>query len=188
MKDNNLVNKLVQARTMEATKNNVHGKLFCIARNYGSPIMGYYYDAPLGNNDDDWANFNTPSHDWSQIEEAEDEYIPRLGFVYDSLKVGTNLEIVVLVKETKSKMGKREFEKPTKVKCSYNGYTVYHEEDGKLLCYAPFPEWESHVNRMYAQATGTDKKRVSAEKQEEAKIRKKATQQTLTTLRRLWGI
>ncbi len=186
MKDN-IVKKLVQARTIEATKKQIHAKLVCIARNYGSPIIGHYYDSPLM--DEDWSNFNDPTRDWSVMEEEDEGTVPRLGFVYDSLKVGTNLEIVVMVKErTDRKTGKKELEKPTKIKCSYNGYTVYHEEDGKLICYAPFPEWEKHIDKMYNQATGVDKRRVEADKKEENKLRKKATQQALSKLRMLWGI
>jgi hypothetical protein len=188
MKDTNLVKKLVQVRTIEATKKNINAKLVCIARNYGSPIIGHYYDAPLFQ-DEDWMDFNDPTKDWSVMDDMEDGTLPRLGFIYDSLKVGTNLEIVVMVRETKNpKTGKRELDKPSKVKCSFNGYTVYHEEEGKLICYAPFPEWENHIEKVYRQATGSDKKRVDVEKKEEVKFRKKATQQALSRLRMLWGI
>lgn len=187
MKENNLISKLIQARTIEATKKNINAKLICIARNYGSPIIGHYYDASLL--DEDWSDFNDPTRDWSVIEETEDGNLPRLGFIYDSLKLGTNIEIVVMAKETKNiKTGKKELEKPSKVKCSYNGYTVYHEEDGKLVCYAPFPEWENHIEKIYNQATGADKRRIDIDKKEENKIHKKATQQALSKLRMLWGI
>lgn len=188
MKDNNLVKKLVQARTIQATANNTNSKLVMIAKTYGSPIMGHYYDSPLM--DADWDDFNNPANDWSKIEEMEDDgNLPKLGFIYDSLKMGTNLEIVVMVREVRNlKTGKRELDKPTKVKCSYRGYTVYNEEEGKLLCYAPFPEWEEHVDKVYAKATGTDKKRGDIRKQEDEITRKKATQKALSTLRRLWGI
>ncbi len=187
MKDN-VVKKLIQQRTIDATKNNVNGKLILIAKTYGSPIMGHYYDAPIF--DEDWSNFNDPTKDWSQIDESEEDgTLPRLGFVYDSLKLGTNIEIVVMVREVKNhKTGKKEFDKPTRVKCSYRGYTVYHEEEGKLVCYAPFPEWEEHIDKVYGRATGTDKKRAELEKQEENKVRKQATKKALGTLRRLWGI
>lgn len=186
MKDN-VIKKVIQARTIEATKKNINSKLVCIARNYGSPIIGHYYDAPLM--DEDWSNFNDPSHDWSTPDDGEDGTLPRLGFIYDSLKLGKNVEIVVMARETTNiKTGKREMEKPTKVKCSYNGYTVYHEEDGRLVCYAPFAEWEEHIDKVYKNATGTDKRRVDKEKSEEEKIRKKATKQALSKLRMLWGI
>lgn len=187
MKDNNLIKKLVQARKIQATANNTNSKLVLIAKTYGSPIMGHYYDSPLM--DADWDDFNNPETDWSKMDEMEDNNIPKLGFIYDSLKLGTNLEIVVLVREIKNlKTAKKELDKPTKVKCSYKGYTVYHEEEGNLICYAPFPEWENHVDQVYAKATGTDKKRNDIKKYEEEVTRKKATQKALTTLRRLWGI
>ena len=183
----NIVKKLIQVRTIEATKKNVNSKLVCIARNYGSPIIGHYYDMPLLN--EDWSDFNNPDKDWSVVEDGEDGTLPRLGYIYDSLKLGVNLEIVVMAKETTDhKTGKRELEKPTKVKCSYRGYTVYHEEDGRLLCYAPFPEWENHVEKVYNQATGADKRRIDADKKEENRIRKKAAKEALGKLRMLWGI
>src|SRR5258708_1706806 len=140
MKDN-LVQGLIQNRTIEATHKCINSKLICIARNYGSPIIGHYYDMPLMN--EDWEDFNNPN--WTQVAEADDEgIIPKLGFVYDSLRSGVNIEIVIMVREAKNpKTGKKELEKPTKVKCSYNGYTVYEEQENKLVCYAPFPEWET---------------------------------------------
>lgn len=185
MKDN-IVKKVIQSRTIEATKKNVNTKLVCIARNYGSPIIGHYYDAPLSN--EDWSNFNNPDKDWYAVSDAEEETLPRLGYIYDSLKLGKNVEIVVMAKETRSKTGRSELEKPTKVKCCYNGYTVYHEEDGRLMCYAPFPEWEEHIDKIYRNASGTDTLRIDQEKAEENRIRKKMTKQALGQLRMLWGI
>lgn len=185
MNDNNLIKKLIQARTLEATKKGINGKLILIAKTYGSPIMGYYYDNPLVN--EDWESFNNTVNDWSEVE--EDEVVPKLGFVYDSLNIGVNLEIVVMMKEVLNyKTKKREFEKPTKVKCSYRGYEVYREEEGKLMCYAPFPEWEDHVEKIYNQAVGVDKNREKLEKEKELKIKKDAITKTLSTLRKLWGI
>lgn len=186
MKDN-LVKKVIQARTIEATKKNINSKLICIARNYGSPIIGNYYDSFLL--DEDWANFNDPNNDWSNVHDAEDGTLPRLGYVYDSLNLGKNIEIVVMARETiNNKTNKKELEKPTKVKCNYNGYTVYHEEMGRLVCYAPFNEWEEHIDKVYKNATITDQKRISGEKKEEERIRKKVTKQVLKNLRMLWGI
>lgn len=186
--NDNVIKKVIQARTIEATKKNINSKLVCIARNYGSPIIGHYYDAPLIS-EEEWANFNDPDKDWSRVEDAEDGTLPRLGFIYDSLKLGKNIEIVVMARETKnSKTGKKELEKPTKVKCNYNGYTVYHEEEGRLLCYAPFDEWEKHIDKVYKNAIGSDKLRIDEEKKEELRIRKKITKEALSKLRTLWGI
>jgi hypothetical protein len=185
--NNNLIDKVIRARKMQATQNNVNGKLILIARTYGSPIIGHYYNSPLTN--EDWENFNDPDKDWSQIDEAEDGNLPRLGYVYDSLRMGVNLEVVVIAKEIKSAItGKNELEKPTEVRCNYRGYRVYHEEEGILKCYAPFPEWEKVIDKVYNQATGTDKKRQVKEKEEEQKHRKNATKKALQTLRMLWGI
>jgi hypothetical protein len=186
MKDN-IINKVIQARTIEATKENINAKLICIARNYGSPVIGNHYDSPLVN--EDWFNFNDASVDWAAPDEADDGNLPRLGYIYDSLKLGVNLEIVVMAREIyDAKTGKKELEKPTKVRCSYNGYMVYLEEENKLCCYAPFPEWLSQINKIYNQATGADRRRTESNKKEENKVKKKATQKALSTLRRLWGI
>lgn len=187
MKETNLVKKLVQHRIIEATQKNINAKLILVARMYGSPVMGSYYDAPLV--DTDWERFNDPTLDWSKSDEDDPGTVPKLGFIYDSLKMGVNLEIVVMAREKKHpQTGKVELDTPTRVRCSYKGYTVYHEEDSKLICYAPFPEWEEHLNKIYNKAIGTERTRSSVEKQEEVKQRKKATQKAMATLRKLWGI
>lgn len=184
----NLIQKLIQTRTIEATKDKIHDKMVCIARNMGSPIIGHYFDNPI--TDTDWDNFFNADTDWSRPpEDADDGTLPRLGFVYDSLKHGVNMEIVVMVKEVKNPVtGMKELDKPTEIRCTYRGYRVYHEEDGNLRCYAPFPEWRDHLDKMYRLATGKDTKRKAVEKEEEKEIKKKATKKALQNLRRLWGI
>jgi hypothetical protein len=183
----NLVKKVIQARTIEATKKGINPKLVLIAKTFGSPIIGHYYDAPMLA-DEDWTDFNDPKKDWS-IEEADDGTVPRFGYVYDSLKTGVNLEIVVMAGDVRNPLtGKKEMSKPKEVRCSYRGYRVYHEEEGVIRCYAPFPEWEDHVNKMYKVATEKDKKVKVVEKEHENKARKEAAQKALGTLRRLWGI
>lgn len=184
MKDN-LIGKLVQARKGEASKKNVNSKLILIAKTYGSPIVGHYYDSPLTN--EDWDSYMNADNDWSKMPEMEETVIPRLGYVFDSLRSGVNLEIVVKAREHINS-GKREMDKPTEVRCSYNGYKVYHEDDGVLRCYAPFPEWEKPVDRLYEQAVGSDKRIKMAEVEQEKKVRKEAAKKTLHTLRMLWGI
>jgi hypothetical protein len=182
----NIVKKVVQARTIQATQRQIKEKLVLIAKTYGSPVIGHYYDAPLM--DEDWSNFNDPTQDWS-IPEADDGNLPRLGYIYDSLRMGVNLEIVMMAREVNNPVtGRKELEKPTEVKCSYRGYTVYQEKDGILRCYAPFPEWEDHIDKMYKDATEKDKKIKVVEKEEETRIKKKATKKALSALRRLWGI
>lgn len=185
----NIVNALIRDRTIQATKNNIRGKLICVARNMGSPIMGHHFDNPI--TEEDWSNFNNGKMDWSREpdESLENGNLPRLGFVYDSLKIGVNFEIVVLVKEKfNSVTGIRELENPTEMRCSYNGYKVYEEIGGILKSYAPFSQWEEHLDQIFNYATGRDNRRKISEKEEENKIRKKAANKALQNLRRLWGI
>lgn len=185
----NIVNALIRDRTIQATKNNIHGKLVCVARNMGSPIMGHYFDNPI--TEQEWANFNNAEADWSKEpdESLENGNLPKLGFVYDSLKIGVNLEIVVMVKEKISQLtGEKELDKPSEIRCSYRGYQVYHEVDSVIKCYAPFPEWEDHLNTIYNYATGRDNRRKANEKEEVKQVRKKASKKALESLRRLWGI
>lgn len=184
MKDN-LIKKVIQERTIEATKKNINTKLICIARNYGHPIIGHYYDSFLSN--EDWDDFNDPTKDWS--EEDDSGTLPKLGYIYDSLRIGKNIEIVVMAREEIDPLtGEKGLEKPTKVKCSYNGYTVYEEQEGRLVCYAPFNQWETIIDNIYKQAVGADKLRKDNEKEKDNIIRKKATKSVLSTLRKLWGI
>jgi hypothetical protein len=184
----NLIRGVVQARTIEAAKDKIHEKMVVIAQNMGSPIMGHHFDNPI--TEEDWQNFFNADADWSRpAEEDLSGNLPKLGFVYDSLKLGVNFEIVVMVKEVKNlTTGLKDLDKPSEIRCSYRGYRVYHEEDGVIKCFAPFPEWRTHLEKLYKKATGKDTDRRERNREEEKQIKKKATKKALQNLRRLWGI
>lgn len=181
----NLIGKVIQARKIEATKKQINPKLIMIAKTFGSPIIGQYTETPVP----DWTNFNDPENDWSQIDNADDGTLPRLGYIFDSLRSGVNIEIVVMAREVYNPVtGKKEMERPTEVRCNYNGYKVYQELEGNLHCYSPFPEWENFIDKIHSQSLHKDRQLQEIEREKQKKIKKIATKKTLQAIRMLWGI
>lgn len=128
--------KVIQEkRTILATKNDLmgaEGKLGLIARFLGEPMIrqgsGFhdetYLDDPYDIDEDEILT----------ADEGEAVYFE--GYVFSGLKWGMHMEIHL-------------HEDESKIIVWYKGYEVYREEAGDLLGYAPFPEWENMIERIY---------------------------------------
>ena len=166
--------KLIQEkRTMLAVKNNMmgpSGKLGTIAKYLGSPILRQ----GVGMMDESFLDdpYETPEE---TIPTSEDEYIWEEGLAFDGLSIGVHIEIIYNHNEKK-------------LSATYKGYPVYIEIAGELHTYAPFPEWETQIDKLYDLAHRRREKRkgelrLSVEEQVEAE-----KMSFLQRLRMRWGI
>lgn len=73
------------------------------------------------------------------LKAAVDDDPTKIGWLYQGYGSGLHLEICYM-KTTKQ------------LKVHYKGYQVYHEWFGELQGYAPFPDWEKLIERLYKQA------------------------------------
>lgn len=168
---------IIEKRTIEATKKNImgkEGKLGVIAQWLGSPIIrqggGFmdheYLIDPYDNRSED---------EKMPVFDERSEFLDEEGWVFDGLQAGMHLEI-------------KYNHYSTQLDCYYKGYCVYKEVAGDLLGYAPFPEWEGMVDRLYVVAK---RKRDDAMQFEEVAMMekvKRASQNFLQKLRMRWGI
>jgi bifunctional DNA-binding transcriptional regulator/antitoxin component of YhaV-PrlF toxin-antitoxin module len=166
--DVNLIKGLLDARIIEATKKKVSLKLCTIAKYMGSPIIGQYgYESVMP---DFWDNNEV-------IEADEDINESHLGWSYDSLKSGVNFEIIV-----------RSYgEKINLVKATYNGYSVYTEEDNEIKGYAPKSDWENHMDKLFERAKQHEKIALTIDNEREKEILKEKKKTFFQQLKEVWG-
>lgn len=176
-----------EERTREAIRENLmgkSGKLGAVAIMLGSPILGQGGD-DIMYLDDPWESYG----DESMGTFDDDAYTTLLGWIWDGLREGINMEIKL------SGFGPDQGDPRAFImdglKVSYQGYIVYHEEHGMLLAYAPkhpvAGEWKHHVNILYERAK---KRRIAQEKvKEKAMVEEspKLAQKILNMLRLKWG-
>lgn len=100
-----------------------------------------------------------------------------LGHYFDGLKYGINLCITCMIYE----------DKLVDIKATYNGYLVYHEIEGTLEAYAPFPEWENALEMFYEGTKKTDKQNIIKERENARKINMKLAYSFWEKFRHTWG-
>lgn len=168
-----LIKRLIEKRTLEAAQKQLSLKLACCARHLGSPIIGEEYVQSFLPDVYEMKDDDLPSYD--------EDNIPGMGtrgFVYDTMKHGVNMEVVMFIHS----------DKITELKCTLDGHIVFHEEDGQLQAYVPDDRWERVVESQWARA-----KKIELDKEKTAKIQKRATdaqkkEGLLEKLRRTWGL
>jgi len=182
-----------EKRTMLAVKNNLMGnagKLGFICKVLGHSItrQGSAYmnesflDDPYDTQQYDAEYEQTmgegnlgPMVDPGHMLDYEGDFVYDEGQCFDGLHWGMHLEIINNFAEKK-------------ITTTYKGYKVYEEIAGDLVCYAPFPEWEQMVDRLYKVA------RERAKKEEPlrlAELELKIVDKKKTFLQRLrerWGL
>jgi hypothetical protein len=155
------------------------GKFGVILRFLGTPIIRQ--GSPSHSENYLYDHYAPPQEDAIPTFSEEDDYIedgvtiPYTGYLFDGLSRGMHLEIKYMTYEKK-------------LTVDYKGYNVYKEIAGDLYAFAPFPEWENLINRLYVVA---EKKLESATKirREEMNREVKAKQKNLLQrLRTLWGL
>lgn len=204
---NELEKRIKEQRTVEANKKNLmgfDGKLGCIVRNMGQPIVGqtrggcYYSEGPSY---DFWAIpgdeeelHGTPEEITQQIptfdteggEQPEGdvwmerhspvvfESVENLGWYFDGLSRGMHLEIKY-----------DENEKELLVR--YKGRVVYQETAGDLESYVPMHEWEDMIDRLAKVAKQLQITKNKKEKEENKKQIKAHKESWVTKMKNKWG-
>jgi hypothetical protein len=166
--------QIKERRTVEAIQKEYmgfQGKFVNIAKNLGSEIIdqGYMSESFISY-DDFWKK------DKDDIQKMDmDQNIELIGWHYESLRIGINLEIFI-------------FDNDKKIKVIYNGNNVYEETSGDLDMYVPYNEWEEAIEKIFkiSKIIEKDKKQVSKENLKiEFERRKK---NLLAELNYKWGV
>lgn len=164
--------KIREQRTQEATAKNLmglEGKLYYIARFLGHPITAQSSDQTFLDTDDFWSenHENLPTFD-------EDEKFHDIGYIYNGLSEGMQIEIIC-----------KEYE--SSIKVFFEGYLYYEEEQGILQKYYPYPILEKHVENLFARVQHNIKNMSNnLEKQQKSQL-KKFEFDEIKRLREKWG-
>lgn len=169
----NIEARIIEQRTNEATKKNylgMEGKIYRIAKYLGFEIIK---DSGYSETLDFDGMFDDPDPNHIPILD-ENTVSYNIGFSYDGLKYGNNIEIVC-----------NDYEQTTKV--YYKGYLVYHEEQGALQAFVPLKEWENLIEDLYKKVEDKIKQKIETIKKEEEQVVAELAQHELQKLRRKWG-
>jgi len=173
---NNKEKIIKEKRLIEAAEKNLmgaSGKLGSICRYLGTEInaMGGSFHDTYEYSFEDWGEEDTDELPTSSLDESV--YI--VGYLFDGLSRGYHLEIKYISTEKK-------------LTCNYKGYEVYKEISGDLKGYAPFPEWENIIEKLYkiTAKQARIKKQESAKMERESKLA--AAFDYLKNVRRKWGL
>jgi hypothetical protein len=143
--------QIKEKRTVEAIQKEYmgfQGKLVCIAKNLGNEILDQGGVSETLSYDDFWKTSD------DEIQEMDMESnVDCIGWFFDGLGMGVNLEIFV-------------FENDKKIKVEYDSQNVYEEVSGELESYVPNIAWEEKINPLYKRAK--EKESANREKQKEA--------------------
>jgi hypothetical protein len=184
-------NVIREKRTIEATKKNFMGpagKFGVILRAFGSPIIrqgsGLFDEGFLDSGDADQVHteYSTtisgqqgPVVFRDEIKEFSDDYVFSEGHVFDGLSRGMHIEII-------------QKESTNELTVTYKGYVVYREVAGELDSYAPFPDWEDMIERLYRTAKERVKK-LKKMQEEQISFRVDESKKSFwQRLRMRWGV
>lgn len=184
-------NAIREQRTIEATKKNFmgpSGRLGVIAMVLGSPIIRQgtglwdvnYLEDPYEDLTD--VEFETtisgqkgPQMYKDEILEMGDEFVEEEGYVFDGLSRGMHIDI-------------KYWHVNHKLEVTYRGYLVYKEIVGELDTYAPFPEWEDMISRLYKSAKSKEKDQMPLKEMEIGEEIERKKRSIWEKLRTRWGI
>jgi len=184
-------NAIREKRTIEATKKNLmgpSGKLGIIVMSLGSPIIrqsSCYVDVSFledpYEDDTDIEYASTASGQkgpvaWEdRISEDSDMMAQEEGFVFDGLSRGMHIEV-------------KYWHRNNKLEVTYKGYEVYKEGGGELFAYAPFPEWEEMIERLYKSAKPKSKELKMLREVEVGQAIERRKRSFWERLRNRWGV
>lgn len=180
-----------EKRTMEAVQKNlmgVSGKIGLIAKTFGYPIVrqgsglneATYLDDPYEDFVDSEKASTISDQDgpeiWrDEIKDMGDDFSQEEGYVFDGLSRGMHLEI-------------KFWHHNQKLEVSYKGYEVFKEVAGELHAYAPFPEWEDMIKRLYKVAKEESKRLKQYEEVEVGKDIEEKKRSFWQRIRYRWGV
>ena len=179
-------------RSIEASRKGLMGlggKLGCVLKNFGQPIVsqhegGLMYSSTsledyeeIEEKDPYNLRGGTPEEILEQIDvmDMEETTIHSLGWVFDGLSRGMHLEIKY-ISET------------NEITVHFKGHLVYKEIGGDLAAYAPFKEWEDHIEKLYPAALEKGKAKQEAQREEKKEANKRLKKNWLQKMAERWGI
>lgn len=193
--------KIKEQRLIEATKKGlmgISGKLGVIVKLLGQPLIhqsdgGYgdvfgYSSTPFYSHEendeiqtievlDDYGSpINEPnSIEWNTNKSPrKHEAIRAIGWIFDSLNSGTNMEIRYITENSE-------------LTVQFNGIYVYRESEGDLRSYVPSDDWESKVESLYKKAKKINENLNKSIKEEKINKAKKDKESWLDKVKKNWG-
>lgn len=166
--------QIKERRTVEAMKKEYmgfQGKFVSIARNLGNEILDQ------GKNDETFLSYDDFwGKEDEEIKEIDSDLnVNFIGWHYDGLGIGLNLEIFV-------------YDNDKKIKACYEGITVYEESAGELEAYTPNNLWEDKIEDIY-KLSKLKEKNIKQNARENAKIEfERKKKNLLDELNYKWGI
>ena len=115
------------------------------------------------------------SPEWTPSTSRKAYSIDKIGYYFQSLSSGINLEIKYL-------------DDRKELITNYQGYLVYKELGGELQAYVPSEEWEKHINNFYRMAKKKEDAARKKEKVEKVVKAEKNKAKWLETMKKFWGI
>ena len=165
--------QIKEKRTVEAIQKEYmgfQGKLVCIAKNLGHEILDQGVVSETLSYDDFW---KTSGEDIQEIDIESN--VDCVGWFFDGLGMGVNLEIFV-------------FENDKKIKVAYESQNVYEEVSGELEAYVPNIIWEEKINPLYKRAKEKEIKRREQQKESAKSNFEKNKKKLINYLGNKWGI
>jgi len=165
--------QIKEKRTVEAIQKEYmgfQGKLVCIARNLGHEILDQGVVSETLSYDDFW---KTSGEDIQEMDVESN--VNCVGWFFDGLGMGVNLEIFV-------------FENDKKIKVAYESQNVYEEVSGELEAYVPNIVWEEKINPLYKRAKEKEIKRREQQKELSRSNFEENKKKLINYLSNKWGI
>ncbi len=170
--------RIKEQRTIEAARKNLmgsSGKLGVVCRFMGHPIHEHgggfvdtrYLDAPW------YDEINGPDSDIPTLD--EDESISVIGWFFDGLSSGINMEIKYMDSENE-------------LTVRWQGYLVYREVRGDIDVYVPRPEWEGKVESLYQIAKKREQVVKADMAEEQYEESKRLKESWLQRMMQKWGL
>ena len=165
--------RIKDERLLEATRKGLtglDGKFAIILKNLGLPILatgGSCYESRP------FLDVYALEDEEAMPTEDEDATTTEIGYIFDGLRNGINLEIKYTTE---------------KLEVHYNGHLVYCEITGELECYVPSKEWESKVDMFFNQAKIKENKGREARKDGNKQELQRQKLALLDKLRTKWGL
>lgn len=196
--------RIKDQRTIEATTKGlmgISGKLGLIVRTIGQPIINQTengFDEFIGYSSNPFYSYdhneepesirtievldafgmpiNEPnSPEWNQNRPKRvRESMTTIGWIFDSLNNGTNLEIKYMLENSL-------------LTVQFNGIYVFKECEGDLLTYVPESEWELKINSLFKKAKEINDKKRNLDKEKKIENAKIEKENWLEKLRKNWG-
>ena len=165
--------QIKEKRTVEAIQKEYmgfQGKIVCIARNLGHEILDQGVVSETLSYDDFWKT----SDEYIQEMDIESN-VDCVGWFFDGLGIGVNLEIFV-------------FENDKKIKVAYESQNVYEEVSGELEAYVPNIIWEEKINPLYKKAKEKEIKHREQQKKLSKSNFEENKKKLINYLSNKWGI